>query len=169
MKNRTNTSTERPSSPFPLRVRIIQIFFLVLAVIATLCLAYWQWSTWQSSGGTFQNLGYAIQWPMFGVFFVVAYRKYIQYETERLRGDETPAVPQHVRESMQEIPDDFLQDLHSPENRDVDVSQRGITDDRRQRARRRASNIGAEGPARRRAEPHTNTQKPDTENEGKNQ
>lgn len=105
------TRAERAQStgnPFPTRVRIVQLIFLIAAVIATLFLARWQWDVWQSNGGTFQNLGYAIQWPLFGVFFVVAYRKYIHYEKERALGNEEAAVPENVKNAMTEVPDDFF-------------------------------------------------------------
>ena len=62
--------------------RIVPIVFLTLAVLATFGLAYWQWTRFQSGSGTFQNLGYALQWPAFGAFFVYAYRKFNQYESE---------------------------------------------------------------------------------------
>jgi len=47
-----------------------------LAIIATclaslvLCcgLAWWQWDRFTSANGTFQNLGYVLQWPLFGLF-----------------------------------------------------------------------------------------------------
>ncbi|MCF4007436.1 hypothetical protein L1O03_09675 [Corynebacterium uropygiale] len=58
------------------------MIFLVLAVLATFALAWWQWTRFQSGSGTFQNLGYALQWPLFGAFFVYAYRKYLEYENE---------------------------------------------------------------------------------------
>ncbi|WP_447008538.1 hypothetical protein ACRAKI_28345 [Saccharothrix isguenensis] len=31
-------------------------------------LAYWQWERFSATGGTFQNLGYVFQWPLFGLF-----------------------------------------------------------------------------------------------------
>ena len=109
MNEHSEADGKTPAHPFPLRVRIVQIIFLVLAVIATLLLAWWQWDRWQSNGGSFQNLGYAIQWPIFGIFFVVAYRKYIQYEKERLLGDEAPAAPTLPTDGITEVPEDFLQ------------------------------------------------------------
>lgn len=130
MNEHSEIDGKAPAHPFPLRVRIIQIIFLVLAVIATLLLAWWQWNRWQSSGGSFQNLGYAIQWPIFGIFFVVAYRKYIQYEKERLQGDVAPAAPAQPSDDITEVPQDFLQ-----ANKAEDI----WVDDRRERARMRAS------------------------------
>ncbi len=130
MNEHSEIDGKAPAHPFPLRVRIIQIIFLVLAVIATLLLAWWQWNRWQSNGGSFQNLGYAIQWPIFGIFFVVAYRKYIQYEKERLQGDVAPAAPAQPSDDITEVPQDFLQ-----ANKAEDI----WVDDRRERARTRAS------------------------------
>lgn len=40
----------------------------VIAVIGGALLAYWQWTRYQSASGTLQNLGYVLQWPLFGVF-----------------------------------------------------------------------------------------------------
>ncbi|MGW7539270.1 hypothetical protein [Amycolatopsis sp. NPDC054798] len=31
-------------------------------------LAWWQWDRFTSATGTFQNLGYVLQWPLFGLF-----------------------------------------------------------------------------------------------------
>ena len=129
-----HSEVDETTHPFPLRVRIIQIIFLVLAVIATLLLAWWQWSRWQSNGGSFQNLGYAIQWPIFGIFFVVAYRKYIQYEKERLQGDISPAAPTQPTDEITEVPQDFLQ---------AEGAEDVFVDDRRKQARMRASHNGA--------------------------
>ncbi|WP_158842930.1 hypothetical protein [Saccharothrix deserti] len=40
-----------------------------LAALVVCCgLAYWQWERFSAVGGTFQNLGYVFQWPLFGLF-----------------------------------------------------------------------------------------------------
>ena len=92
--------------PFKRRTRIIQLVFLIAAVVATLALAYWQLSRWNTTS-SFQNLGYALQWPAFGIFFIWAYRKYMQYEREKFEGNEEAGVT--VRDGdMTEIPEDFL-------------------------------------------------------------
>ncbi|ROP41010.1 hypothetical protein [Saccharothrix texasensis] len=40
-----------------------------LASLVVCCgLAYWQWDRFSQAGGTFQNLGYVFQWPLFGLF-----------------------------------------------------------------------------------------------------
>ncbi|MCV7246949.1 hypothetical protein H7J07_01575 [Mycobacterium koreense] len=57
---------------------------LVLLVTAATCgclaLGWWQWTRYESASGTFQNLGYALQWPLFAGFCVYAYRKFVRYE-----------------------------------------------------------------------------------------
>lgn len=100
-------SDSRQENPFPLRVRVVQMIFLALAVVATLLLAWWQWTRFRSGSGSFQNLGYALQWPVFGVFFIIAYRKYIEYERDRMLGDETPAAPS-TDDEMRALPEDLL-------------------------------------------------------------
>lgn len=40
----------------------------VLSVVICCGLAWWQWERYASAGGTFQNLGYVLQWPLFGLF-----------------------------------------------------------------------------------------------------
>ncbi|PXY30642.1 hypothetical protein [Prauserella flavalba] len=40
----------------------------VLSLIICCGLAWWQWERYSSAGGTFQNLGYVLQWPLFGLF-----------------------------------------------------------------------------------------------------
>ncbi|MBA4505287.1 hypothetical protein ACUY28_02535 [Corynebacterium sanguinis] len=67
-----------------IRVRAWHIVLLIVAVITSLLLAYWQWTRYQSGTGTFQNLGYALQWPFFGAFFVYAYRVGLRMENEKI-------------------------------------------------------------------------------------
>ncbi|GAA0229439.1 hypothetical protein GCM10010492_29870 [Saccharothrix mutabilis subsp. mutabilis] len=40
----------------------------VLSLVVCCGLAYWQWERFSQAGGTFQNLGYVFQWPLFGLF-----------------------------------------------------------------------------------------------------
>lgn len=40
----------------------------LIAVIGGGLLAWWQWTRYESASGTLQNLGYVLQWPLFGVF-----------------------------------------------------------------------------------------------------
>ena len=40
----------------------------MVAFVACLGLAWWQWSRFTATGGDWQNFGYALLWPLFGVF-----------------------------------------------------------------------------------------------------
>ncbi|WP_309114536.1 hypothetical protein [Saccharothrix sp.] len=40
----------------------------LLSLVVCCGLAYWQWERFSQAGGTFQNLGYVFQWPLFGLF-----------------------------------------------------------------------------------------------------
>ncbi|CAN5214464.1 hypothetical protein BH11ACT7_BH11ACT7_28200 [soil metagenome] len=57
---------------------------MILLVIAAACgclaLGWWQWTRYESASGTFQNLGYALQWPFFAGFCVYAYLKFVRLE-----------------------------------------------------------------------------------------
>ncbi|AGF73305.1 hypothetical protein A605_11535 [Corynebacterium halotolerans YIM 70093 = DSM 44683] len=97
-------------------MRTSHIVFLALAVLATFALAWWQWTRFQAGSGTFQNLGYAFQWPLFGAFFVFAYRKYLEYENEMIEAEENSDDPDFLYEAdkaefgdrVTELPADFL-------------------------------------------------------------
>lgn len=75
------------------KVRVSHVIFLMIAVACTIALAWWQWTRFQSGTGTFQNLGYAFQWPLFGAFFVYAYRKFLAYENEMIDAENASDDP----------------------------------------------------------------------------
>ncbi|MDR6595845.1 hypothetical protein ACFFSW_14390 [Saccharothrix longispora] len=50
----------------PQRVAIAAV--CVAALVVCCGLAYWQWERFSQAGGSFQNLGYVFQWPLFGLF-----------------------------------------------------------------------------------------------------
>lgn len=60
--------------------RIALITMVIAAAGVCLALGWWQWSRWESTSGSYQNLGYALQWPAFAAFCIYAYRKFMQYE-----------------------------------------------------------------------------------------
>lgn len=84
------------------RRRFALIIGVIIAAGGCLALGWWQWSRFESNSGTFQNLGYALQWPMFAGFCVYAYRKFIRYEEEGV-----PEPPPDA-ESLTEIPAGLL-------------------------------------------------------------
>lgn len=72
------------------------IVFVVVAFLACLGLGYWQWTRFQSGGGTYQNLGYALQWPLFAGFVIWAYVRFVRLEKEAV---EDSASSSEVAES----------------------------------------------------------------------
>lgn len=40
----------------------------MLSLVVCAGLAWWQWQRFESATGTWQNLGYVLQWPLFGLF-----------------------------------------------------------------------------------------------------
>jgi DNA-binding transcriptional regulator of glucitol operon len=50
----------------PRRLAIVGVS--VLSLIVCCGLAWWQWQRYESATGTWQNLGYVLQWPLFGLF-----------------------------------------------------------------------------------------------------
>jgi DNA-binding transcriptional regulator of glucitol operon len=89
------------------RRRFALIIGVIIAACACLALGWWQWNRFESNSGTFQNLGYALQWPMFAAFCVYAYRKFIRYE-------EAPSEAVSPADTITEIPAGLL-----PERRSV--------------------------------------------------
>lgn len=58
------------------------IIFVIVAFVACLGLGWWQWGRFESGSGTGQNLGYALQWPLFAGFVVWAYFRFVRLEQE---------------------------------------------------------------------------------------
>ena len=88
------------------RRRPALIALVIVAACGCLALGWWQWSRFQSVSGTFQNLGYALQWPLFAWFCVYAYRTFVRYE-------ETPPDPR-TKDGPTEIPAGLLPERPTP-------------------------------------------------------
>lgn len=82
------------------RRRPALILLVTAAALGCLALAWWQWTRWESSSGDFQNLGYAMQWPLFAGFCFYAYFKFVRYE-------EAPPET-HPQDTVTEIPAGLL-------------------------------------------------------------
>ncbi|MEE6137781.1 hypothetical protein SKC41_15780 [Mycobacterium sp. 050128] len=82
---------------------------IALAIVAAggcLALGWWQWTRFESPSGTFQNLGYALQWPLFAWFCVYAYRNFVRYE-------QAPPEPRN-HGAVTEIPAGLLPERRAP-------------------------------------------------------
>lgn len=77
-------------------------FCVLLVFLTTLGLAWWQYSRFDSASGTYQNLGYALQWPVFGGFVVLAYRRFRQLDRAARLAERSASAPVQNREQCQE-------------------------------------------------------------------
>ncbi|MGV0636066.1 hypothetical protein ABQE69_16500 [Mycolicibacillus trivialis] len=82
------------------RRRPALVLLVIVAASGCLALGWWQWTRFESASGSFQNLGYALQWPLFAGFCVYAYRKFVRYE------EEPPELP--ADRGLTEVPDGVL-------------------------------------------------------------
>ncbi|MGX1778888.1 transcriptional regulator [Nocardia brasiliensis] len=69
------------------------IVLVIVAALGCLALAWWQWQRFESSSGTGQNLGYALQWPLFAAFAVFAYFRFVRLEQEAEEHGESGDAP----------------------------------------------------------------------------
>ena len=79
------------ASPWGRRIAIVVTCLVSLLVCCGL--AWWQWDRFTSANGTFQNLGYVLQWPLFGLFPAFMFwriRKLNQKAEAGGTADETP-------------------------------------------------------------------------------
>lgn len=58
------------------------VVLVVVVAAAALVLGWWQWERFSSASGTAQNLGYAMQWPLFAGFALFAYFRFVRLEQE---------------------------------------------------------------------------------------
>jgi DNA-binding transcriptional regulator of glucitol operon len=70
------------------RVTIVVVCVISLAVCC--CLAWWQWERYSSAGGSFQNLGYVLQWPLFGLFPAFMFWRIRKLARQQREGDGSP-------------------------------------------------------------------------------
>jgi len=103
--------------PVPRRRRFGLILGVIVAAAGCLALGWWQWTRFESNSGTFQNLGYALQWPMFAAFCVYAYRKFIRFE-------ESPPQAAGETDELTEIPAGLLPERPSAPREAQDATMR---------------------------------------------
>ena len=99
--------------PIPRHRRFALILLVIVAAAGCLALGWWQWSRFESASGSFQNLGYALQWPLFAGFCVYAYRKFVRYE-------QSPPPPANSGDTMAEIPAGLLPERPAPASEPTD-------------------------------------------------
>jgi DNA-binding transcriptional regulator of glucitol operon len=71
----------------------------VVSLIGGALLAWWQWDRYQSASGTLQNLGYVLQWPLFGVFPAFMFYRISLAAKRAKEADEAAAMAEEADES----------------------------------------------------------------------
>lgn len=70
------------------RPRLIVGHVIVLAAALTcLRLGWWQWEVFEAAGGTGQNLGYSLLWPVFSISFVYMWLRFLHLENSARDAD----------------------------------------------------------------------------------
>ncbi|GAA3530492.1 hypothetical protein GCM10022222_11840 [Amycolatopsis ultiminotia] len=87
-------------SPLGRRLAIVATCLVSLALCCGL--AWWQWDRFMSASGTFQNLGYVLQWPLFGLFPAFMFWR-IKKLREREQAEPAAAEPP-AREAAVTVP-----------------------------------------------------------------
>ncbi len=76
------------------------IILVIVAALACLGLGWWQWGRFESATGTAQNLGYALQWPLFAGFVVFAYFRFVRLERDApLEATEADTAPESAADT----------------------------------------------------------------------
>ncbi|GGU35756.1 hypothetical protein [Lentzea flava] len=73
----------------------------LVALIVCCGLAWWQWQRFESASGTFQNLGYVLQWPLFGLFPLFMVWRFRRLA--RQRRDEALSEPEPVVSAQEPV------------------------------------------------------------------
>lgn len=84
-------------SPWGRRIAIVATCLVSLLVCCGL--AWWQWDRFTSANGTFQNLGYVLQWPLFGLF-----PAFMFWRIRQLRQKAEAASPADEQRARPEVP-----------------------------------------------------------------
>lgn len=72
--------------------RLAIVAVCVVSLLGAFLLAWWQWNRYESASGTWQNLGYVLQWPLFGLF-----PAFMFWRMRKLRREARPEPKPQVR------------------------------------------------------------------------
>ncbi|WP_424185695.1 hypothetical protein ACOBQX_28055 [Actinokineospora sp. G85] len=89
--------------------KLLVVLVSALSLVACCGLAWWQWQRFESANGTFQNLGYVLQWPLFGIapaYMFWRMRKLREQEQQRPDRPTARPEPAPVRAAAPPVADD---------------------------------------------------------------
>lgn len=66
----------------------------MLSLVVCCGLAYWQWQRFESASGTWQNLGYVLQWPLFGLFPAFLFWRMSKLRSQHTEDPSTSVAPE---------------------------------------------------------------------------
>jgi DNA-binding transcriptional regulator of glucitol operon len=87
----------------------------VLSLVACVGLAWWQWQRFESSTGTWQNLGYVLQWPLFGLFPAFMFWRLRKLRTQHAAERPTPQAAPPPEPDKPVVRQDVVADDEDPE------------------------------------------------------
>jgi hypothetical protein len=81
----------------------------VVSLLGACALAWWQWNRFESASGTWQNLGYVLQWPLFGLFpaFMFWRVRKLRAQEPQVRAEPVAPKPQPVAPVVHEDDDEL--------------------------------------------------------------
>lgn len=82
------------------------VVLCVAAFVVCAGLAWWQWSRFREAGGDWQNFGYALLWPLFGLF-----PAFMFWRMRTLRDQEPEQAASHVAPPAEPDKTPFRQDV----------------------------------------------------------
>jgi DNA-binding transcriptional regulator of glucitol operon len=80
------SATDEEHEVKPLAHHPVLLVLTLAACCGCLWLGLWQWRRFHESSGTYQNLGYALQWPLFAIFAVYGYLRFFGLIKESRQG-----------------------------------------------------------------------------------
>jgi DNA-binding transcriptional regulator of glucitol operon len=103
---------------------------VLLAALVCIRLGIWQWHRAHESGGTAQNLGYSLLWPVFSVAFVYMWVRFLRLEVVK-DADESDAARRHevIEQPAEPAADDVTEAAEPVEDepRRVQPPSRAVT------------------------------------------
>ncbi|PWV84787.1 DNA-binding transcriptional regulator of glucitol operon [Prauserella marina] len=85
------------------RLAIVGVSALSLVICCGL--AWWQWERFSSAGGSFQNLGYVLQWPLFGLFPAFMFWRIRKLNKQAKAAEQAELAERTERDAEAEVPD----------------------------------------------------------------